>query len=139
MKQPAHNSFLLLSHLSPEWNQSYAWPRGASSSGEIYSLSLLHHAHGSPKAKQGQEQGFPTSSFLTGDHHPSCHCLPPTLVFARDAHQLSELCGVSLGPCGGQDFMNDTPFPFLFPGEEGSPALRMRQFDTDHKIKSTSF
>lgn len=103
MKQPAHNSFLLLSHLSPEWNQSHAWPKGAflKLGEEMSSLPHLHHAHGSPKAEQGQGQGSPNPSFLTGDHHPSsCHCLPPTLIFARVPTN-SQLCGVSLGPCRG--------------------------------------
>lgn len=55
--------------------------RGTSRSGEI-SLPHLHHVHGSPKAEQGQRQGFPIPSLLTGDHHPFLSLSPTYPVFA---------------------------------------------------------
>lgn len=63
------------SHLSPERNHSHAQPRSASELGETSSLPHLHHAHGWAKDTVLQP--------LAGDHHPSCHCLLLTLVFAR--------------------------------------------------------
>lgn len=117
--------------LSPERNQSHAQPRGASRSG---GTSLHHHAHGSPEAEQDRGRGSPTPSFLTGVCRPTRHCLPPTLVFARIPVNSQNCVAFPWGLGGG-----DLQFPFLCPGEEGSPALKMRQFNTDHKMKSKSF
>lgn len=129
MKQPTHNSFLLLSHLSPEWNQSHVWPRGASQLGEMSSLPHLHHAYGSPKAEEGQGQGSPTPGFLTGDHHSS-PSLPPTHpTLRRDSRQLRTVWGFP-GTLWRTRLLERHLPSILFPGEEGVTCTENRQFDT---------
>lgn len=97
------------SHLSPERNHNHAQPRSASELGET-SLPRLHHAHGRAKDTVLQP--------LAGDHHPSCHCLLLTLVFARIPAN-SQNWGVSLGPCGGRDVTKDTLYSSLTSWGEG--------------------